>query len=47
MLLVARWLGEQETAYFFAIGSSFYLNKKLIEYLCKRYDWYWLEGFRE
>jgi len=47
MLLVARWLGEQETAYFFAIGSSFYLNKKLIEYLCKRYDWYWLEGFRK
>lgn len=47
MVFLARWLGEQETAYLFAIGSSFYLNAKLLDYLSKRYDWYWLETWRK
>jgi hypothetical protein len=47
MLFVARWLGEDTLVYLFSMGGAIYLNAKLLDYLSKRYEWYWLETWRK
>ena len=47
MIYISKLLGEDTLVYLFSMGGAIYLNVKLLDYIKKRYDWYWLETWRK